>query len=358
MDETKTITPRRRGSLFGPLLLIVIGIIFLLRNMGALTGDVWDIVLRLWPVLLIVMGLDSIYKREGFVGATFLIGLGIVFLLSNFGYLGMGVWQLVLRLWPVLIIAVGFDMIFGRRSAWASLIGVFLIIAILIGVLWFGGLRATSGELLSGEQVSQSLEGASQARVELSFNAGSLRLEGMSSKGELISGNVMTGRGHRVTDDFNLSGNTAVYSLRDDAVAVFGYTQDTSDYTWDLKLNQEIPTDLQFNMGAGNAEINLSEMQISDLEVSMGAGKTVVTLPQEGSLDVKISGAVGELVIQVPQGSGVNVESDIALASIDVPEGYVKDDGNYSSPDYDSAGERINVDVNLAIGSVKVVEVP
>lgn len=358
MDEKKVTTSWRRGSLFGPLLLIVIGLVFLLRNLGVLDGGVWDIVIRLWPVLLIMMGLDSIYKREGFVGAVFLIGLGIIFLLANFGYLNVGVWQLVLKLWPVMIIAIGFDLIFGRRSAWASLFGVLLIIAILIGVLWVSDLRIGGGDQLTGEQLNQSLQGATQARVDVSFNAGAFKLDSMSDDGSLVRGSIMAGRGHQVTADFNLSGDTAVYSLRDNAVTVFNYPTNQSDYTWDLLLNQSIPTDLRFNMGAGSAELDLSELQISGLDVSMGVGRTVVTLPEQGSLDVSISGAIGELVIQVPGGSEVQVESDIALAGINVPAGYERSDDTYTSPGYDSAAERITVNVNLAIGSVRVVDIP
>lgn len=50
--------PRRQRSLFGPLLLIAIGVLFLLRNFGVISGQAfWWWFGRYWPVLLILLGL-------------------------------------------------------------------------------------------------------------------------------------------------------------------------------------------------------------------------------------------------------------------------------------------------------------
>lgn len=49
--------PRRQRSLFGPLLLIAIGVLFLLRNFGVISGQAfWWWFSRYWPVLLILLG--------------------------------------------------------------------------------------------------------------------------------------------------------------------------------------------------------------------------------------------------------------------------------------------------------------
>lgn len=42
------------------VILIVIGAIFLLKNLGIITGDVWEII---WPVLLIALGLSFFFRR-------------------------------------------------------------------------------------------------------------------------------------------------------------------------------------------------------------------------------------------------------------------------------------------------------
>ncbi len=57
-------------------------------------------------------------SRGSLVGPAVLVGLGIILLLNNFGALPWSVWETIFRLWPVLVIGVGLDLLIGRRSIW------------------------------------------------------------------------------------------------------------------------------------------------------------------------------------------------------------------------------------------------
>ena len=41
--------------------LVVVGVVFLLKNLGILPSVAWDIV---WPVALVVIGLAMIFKKK------------------------------------------------------------------------------------------------------------------------------------------------------------------------------------------------------------------------------------------------------------------------------------------------------
>lgn len=47
--------------MFFSLILIVTGIVFLLKNLGYISGTAWSII---WPVILIVIGLGILLKRR------------------------------------------------------------------------------------------------------------------------------------------------------------------------------------------------------------------------------------------------------------------------------------------------------
>ena len=54
--------------MFVGLILLIIGVIFLLRNLGYITEPVWSVI---WPAILIVIGVGILLKRlkqrdEGF----------------------------------------------------------------------------------------------------------------------------------------------------------------------------------------------------------------------------------------------------------------------------------------------------
>ena len=59
----------RYRSFFWPAFLIVIGIIALLVNSGVISADRLYLVLNLWPVILIVVGLE-LFARRVFQGPT------------------------------------------------------------------------------------------------------------------------------------------------------------------------------------------------------------------------------------------------------------------------------------------------
>ncbi len=133
---------RRRGGLALPLVLITIGLVFLLNNLGALQGDLKTVVFRLWPILLIIGGVDYLFRKRGVLGPVLMIGGGFVFLLGGFDLLGgRGAWSVVLSLWPVLVVAFGLEMLAGKRSLWATVICVIISLLVMGGALWLGGVR-------------------------------------------------------------------------------------------------------------------------------------------------------------------------------------------------------------------------
>jgi hypothetical protein len=345
--------PRKfRGSVFGPIILITIGVIFLLSNLGVLEGDVWTLLLLFWPVILIAIGLDSILKREGLVGAVFLIGLGVVFLLSNLGYLNVNVWQMVLRLWPILLIAIGFDLVIGRRSIWASLVGLVLVLGILAGSLWLFGVSVERGQALSGSQINQPLGQAERARISISPGAGSLEINALQGSDALISGTVAIGRGQTPMVDYSSEDGVSVYSLRNSASSFF-FPGDNR-WTWDLGITTQVPIDLRVDLGAGDAQVDLSGLDISQLGVDLGVGRAVVQLPDQSDFSARIDGAIGQILVEVPRGQALRVRADTGLANIAVPNDFQEQDGVYTSPNYAGAENQIELSVDQAIGNITI----
>lgn len=102
---------RRQGALVG-LVLLVLGVLFLLQNFTD-----WDIPWgRWWPVILIALGLGSLFKSgSSWVGGTVLVVLGALFLMDT-----LDVWDYTIgdvwRLWPVILVLVGAKILFSRRK--------------------------------------------------------------------------------------------------------------------------------------------------------------------------------------------------------------------------------------------------
>lgn len=102
---------RHGGSGMWPgVILVIIGTAILLDHMGLVSVDLlW----KFWPVILILVGaIRFVECTTSRVFSVMLMVLGALFLLGNLGFLHFS-WN---ELWPVILIAAGVSMIWGRMS--------------------------------------------------------------------------------------------------------------------------------------------------------------------------------------------------------------------------------------------------
>lgn len=51
---------QKNESLFWGFLVLLIGILFLIKNLGWAEIDIWEFIAKFWPVILIYIGLKNI----------------------------------------------------------------------------------------------------------------------------------------------------------------------------------------------------------------------------------------------------------------------------------------------------------
>jgi hypothetical protein len=351
-----------RFGFFWPVVLIALGIILLLNNINVLPGSAWEWVWRLWPVVFLAMGLDSILRRE-FVGATLMIGLGGLFLAINFGYLALNVWEVIIRLWPLFLISAGLSLIFDRRwlRGLGSLIGVVVILAILAGsvALVNGGAQAISwqiGQTLPSQKINQPLNGAKAANMRIEPATGVLTIKALSESSALVDGTVNLQGNERLVQTGALDGATANYVLRSDGAYVGFGPSGNEWHNWNLRLAPDLPMVLNVKMAAGETNLDLSGMQVTHLNVDMAVGSSTITMPRDTPLIAKVSNAIGSLNVIVPPGTAIKIIYSGALSTIDMPPGFVHSGAAYVSPNYDGSTRRIDLYVSQAIGTLSVHE--
>ncbi len=353
--ETK---PRHRKSLFWPLLLIALGVALFVNNTHLAGDTFWETLLRLWPLLLIVGGLDSIFRREGFVGPVLFIGLGVVILMGNFGRPVVENWGALLRLWPVLLIAWGLDLLVGQRSFWSLIAGLGLGVALLAGVLWLTASSTTIGaSSLKGETIEQTLNGATSAEVTLNIPTGLLEVRDGANSGQLVSGSARIAKSETLAQEYTVTGKRGKYSLGSQG---FFYT--TPFYWgevaagWQLQLNSQLPLELTSKMAVGEQRLWLTRLNLQTLEAQTVIGRTIVALPQKTIALINLSTVIGEVVVYVPSGANVQIETDTALTVVRVAPGFQRQGNFISTSPGVSAAHYIRVE--NVIGVIRVLPMP
>ncbi len=99
---------RRSGRLIGGLIVIVAGVLLLLSSLDVIEFDIGEIVGWVASILLMVLGIGILVTRrfKSVILPIVLIGVGIIILLSNIGVD-------VSDYWPVILILIGAGIILG-----------------------------------------------------------------------------------------------------------------------------------------------------------------------------------------------------------------------------------------------------
>jgi len=315
-------------------------------------------------------------RRGAIIGATWLIGLGVVFLVKEASSWG---WA---EAWPLFVILVGVaafvSTLFSRHPGLAGLwdftwpvvwtaVGVLLLMsttgqlaqgpaefldqwwpwgAVILGI-WFviGAVLPIGGRPL--EQLSLPLEGSGDAAIKIGFGAG--ELSGRAARpGMLIEGSFEGGvRTDRV-------GPNRI-ELQQDTTYGFPWIDHAS--RWDVGLTAEVPLDLRLDTGANRSVLDLRDLRLRNLELHTGASDTRVLLPRAaGATMVRAEHGAASLTLEVPAGVAARIRSRMALGSSQVDETrFPRTLDGFESPDYATAANRIDIDISGGVGSVKVL---
>jgi hypothetical protein len=296
-------------------------------------------------------------KREhvDLLGPVLLIAVGIILLLNVLGILEWGVWWTIIQLWPVFLIALGLEILIGRRSIWGSLLVVVLTLTIAAGALWLSQTGAAGGRAALGEQVSHPLDGATEATVVVEPGVGVLRVEALPEAANLVEGNIQLADGENLDQDLDRTADRATLELRTTRHGWNPFRGSSGlQRVWELGLSPAPLLRLNTNLGLGEARLDLTGLALSDLQTDMGVGYTRVTLPAQGNFQVSIDGAVGMTTVVMPSGLEARIHADSGLAVRVLPDSYRRDGDVYTSPGYNSAEDRVDLTLSQAIGLLEV----
>ncbi|MBW8011053.1 MAG: hypothetical protein FVQ83_07415 [Chloroflexi bacterium] len=305
----------------------------------------------------------EINKRKiSLVWPVILIGLGIVFLLDNLGVVSWNVGLMLYRMWPLILVAFGLDILFGRRSGTAGVVSLVLIIAVFVGGVW---LFNTYGENFSNElaihQIDQAANEAADAKLEIDFEVGELVVGSLSSEGILAQGSIELPESQEFINEFQLDGDTANLRLASENLLNFpdwlgGSIFDSHSIDWEINLTENLPIDLEINTGVGFSVIDLENLSLTGLDIDTGVGETMVYLPSSGDFHATISGGVGEINIYIPEGTAILIRVSTGIGSVSVRGDFDQSGDVYVSESYSSDRDYIELIVSGGVGSINIRE--
>jgi hypothetical protein len=284
-----------------------------------------------------------------------LIGVGLVALLANYGLLQPVSVLSILALWPVLLILLGIDIAFARRWPLPTLAAEVVIIgaALFLAATQPAALSFTSFTFNSSSDCSNPT--ASTAIPRGALQSLTLRIDGGAARYRLMGGAAGAVEVTSDAGDICLRDRTA--GSRGDVRisqrgAHFGGTTEIV-----VKVAGDLPLSLQVNAGAGELVLDLRDVKTTDVRLSVGASSTTLVLPRAsaGEIQIRVDGGASSIVIEVPSDVEARVSVSGGLVTSNTTNPRMTKSGNtIETTGYAAAKDRVTVTVNGGAMSVAV----
>ncbi len=294
--------------------------------------------------------------RRGIVGPLILVVIGILFLLSNFGYLSSSFWLTAIQFWPLILILVGLEILLGH--SWQGQVVVLILALLAFGVVvWLtinpgvfpigGGTTTTT--------IDASSDGVNAAELELSPGIGNLDLHALTAAdSDWIKGTITYPNSQKLNQDSSVANATAHLKLTTSGNTPFF---NSGSESWDLGLNPAVPVRLSVNSGVGNTTLDLNALNVPQVDVDAGVGNVTVTLPAHaGSVSSTINGGVGTLTVLIPQGvpARIRLSSGVGGANVNQTRFPQAGKNTYESADFSTATDKVDVSVDAGVGGINI----
>ncbi|MCY3749477.1 MAG: toast rack family protein [Chloroflexi bacterium] len=305
----------------------------------------------------------TLARQSGFGFAGVLILLGIFGLLWNFNVLPDGFWGEFWTLWPLLLVAVGVNLVLSRRGAWLGSMAALAVVTGSLVAAWVLAVAnpATSHSLsINSESISVKSDGAETARLELTVAAGDLSLTGGAPAGLLLSGgsqgSVAEVTDQRVSVRTSDGQRTVDVRLITERNFNFPPRRTSSPGRWVLRHAEGIPTDIRVETGASDLDLDLRELNVQSLNVDGGAADIDVVLPANaGRTTAEFSIGAADLDITVPAGVAARIDVESGISSINIDETrFPKQGDRYVSPDFESAANRVTIKIEAGVSDITI----
>ncbi len=294
-----------------------------------------------------------------------LITSGVLLLLSNLGYLPEPSWNLLWRLWPVLLIGLGVDVLIGRRSVAGAIISGILIFILIGGVVllvFFARNIPVLAELARAPDMQTAtlkhpLDDLETADVMIDWSHLWGTLSALEDSSNLIEGTIdYYGDLTFTVEESDTHAKVILDSHRNSMGLNFDGLPGEGE--WDVQLHPDVDLNLDLDGNSGRLTLDLRELSVTDFTLDVGSGAVELTLPRASSFKGDINGGSGRLEIIVPENVGLRVILDDGSGSLrtDVRvvlvSGERDDDGIWETENYATADYVIDLEIDQSSGAL------
>ncbi|WP_419802922.1 LiaF transmembrane domain-containing protein [Mucilaginibacter sp.] len=322
-------------------------------------------------------------KRDRLFTGMFLLGIGILFLLNNFNIISFH-WGNLLGLWPILLIISGVNIVFPHyNSNGAAAVKVLVFLALFSLVVYRGVMppdnhfwnRNFNGHTFFNDQNNDDEDGSDNKNVVKTESSGTYN-EPYTPQVKVANLNIRGGGVTYVLQDTTndlfsastqeMGGRFLFSTTASDSGKTINFNTKNNSHSmnWDtdngnkasIKLNPNPEWNVDISAGASKLDMDFSKFKIRNLRVKGGAASMDFKLgqPTAGNTTVEVATGVSEVSISVPENAACQINSKTGLSSKNFEGFQSKNDGQYQTAGFDAAPKKIYLNLKGGISDFSV----
>ncbi len=322
---------------------------------------------------------------RSFFWPVILVAAGVIWLLVNLNMIPTENLWLLFQLWPILIIMAGLDILFARRL---PLVGALLGLAVAAGVVYI----LLSGESLGIQNTAKpqtetfTVEVGNTTSVEFDLNLSIQKttVHVLNDSANLLEAEIDYAGNINFTESETQEKQIELTQTNFPAWFSWIMPNDEGEpMTWDIGLSPEVPFKLDVDASTGASYFDLSDIQLEELvfDASTGAstiilppsiegydvsidgstGNIDLILPEEGNLNLYLEGSTGKITLNLTENAAVQIKVlNGGTGDLYLPEQFSKingqedrDEGIYQTNNFENADFQIVITIeNISTGDM------
>lgn len=294
------------------------------------------------------------YRYRSFFWPAVLILVGVFALLVNSGLVAPERLDRLADLWPLILVVIGLELLVRRslQGANAELAAVLIVVLAIVGAAAYVALGPAIPTGTHTLDVSGGVGSLKQASVRIDVGAAQITMVGTDSGGDLYRAHIeYSGRKPDVnfdssSGDLHISqGNTSGLFFQD------------RHFVLNLDLNTSVTWKIAVDSGAASDRFNLSKVHLADIELNTGASREDITLGSpSGSVPMTVDGGALTVNVHRPNGvaASVAVSGGAVNLTFDGRQSHAIGTVTAQTIDYNGASDRYQIQVNGGASNVTV----
>ncbi len=292
-----------------------------------------------------------------------LILVGVVLLLNTTGLVEWNLWENLLTLWPIFLIAIGIEKIFAaseRLKSFAYISPLVIVAtfayAVVAGTQDDGSSWRDDGDNGTFEWFTAATPTAKRVKMSADFGSGRLVVSDGATADHLAEGRF-THRGRKPRIETAQADSVLTIQLsRTEGVKRHRTIGSRDRERWIIKLSDKLPIDLSLDAGGAQLGLELTNLPVERLGLSAGAADIDLSLGSKSPMvDCGIDCGAASIDVTIPASAGLRISGTSALSTFSSGPLDLIEQGEYmETPDYESRAVKIVLRVESGASSLRI----